>query len=346
MTPAKFVTIQGDGIAAVCCARLLTDAGTPWQLSDSARPKVAAVLLGEQTQSLLRELFPSQPGQAELFEGFHRIQQRIVKWGPTASTVALPHAGLVAPEGELLRRLWSRTGASSPLASGQNGWHILSGRGLMSSSIDIDCGNSRTAQISSARLLPCVGQDACWVESVGSGWLFLLARGDGEASLIGVGSSTERLLDESSLVAPCIDTPLSEPKVVAASPRILQPLTTHHELACGSAAMAFDPLCGEGTGNAVREAFLATAVIQASFAGHDLPSLQSHYARRLQLGFFRHLEMCRQFYGSGGSHAFWTAACQAIDDGARTLAQAMPPESQPRYRLLDRDLIPLGVPIP
>ena len=34
-------------------------------------------------------------------------------------------------------------------------------------------------------------------------------------------------------------------------------------LACGTAAMAFDPLCGDGTAHAIREAILASAVIRA-----------------------------------------------------------------------------------
>ena len=345
VTPAKFVTIEGDGIAAACCARLLADAGTPWQLASDPRPKVAAVLLGEQTQSLLRELFPSAPGQSDLFDGFHRIRQRIVKWGPSAATVSVSHAGLVAPEHLLLHRLWSRLAPSSQPASSQIGWHLLSGRGSLPGSFEIDCGASRSAEVSSADLLPGVAQDACWVESVSSGWLFLLARGQGAATLICVGTSTEELLQESTLVAPCIGTSRAEPMVVAAYPRILQPLISDQQIACGSAAMAFDPLCGEGTGNAVREAFLAIAVIQASFAGSDRSSLQSHYTRRLQLGFLRHLEICRQFYRNGGGSPFWTSACQALETGAGTLARSMPPEFRPRYRMLDRDLIPLSSPI-
>src|ERR1700710_1697836 len=76
------VLLEGDGIAAVCVARLLTDAGVGCIRQPNARPKLAAILIGEQTQHLLRELFSAtenQPG--DLFEGLVQIKRRVVLWG-------------------------------------------------------------------------------------------------------------------------------------------------------------------------------------------------------------------------------------------------------------------------
>src|ERR1700737_1934414 len=105
LNAAPTVLIEGDGVAAACCARLLTDAAIPCVLAKSVRPKLAAVLLGEQTQHLLRELFPARDDDDDLFAGFASIRRRIVRWG-SAKTVDLPHLGVVAPEEELLRRQW------------------------------------------------------------------------------------------------------------------------------------------------------------------------------------------------------------------------------------------------
>jgi len=40
-------------------------------------------------------------------------------------------------------------------------------------------------------------------------------------------------------------------------------------LACGTAAVAFDPICGDGTAQAMREAILGCAVITAIGEGGD-----------------------------------------------------------------------------
>ena len=74
------------------------------------------------------------------------------------------------------------------------------------------------------------------------------------------------------------------------------PLGANSWLACGTAAMAFDPICGDGTAHAIREAILAAAVIRALANGGPADELLAHYEARLTAGFHRHLTLCRQFY--------------------------------------------------
>src|SRR5260370_8041343 len=90
----------------------------------------------------------------------------------------------------------------------------------------------------------------------------------------------------------------------AAYPRILSALYGPGWLACGSAAMAFDPVCGEGASNAVREAILASAVVRAMSKGFAMQDVFAHYSSRLTAGFLRHLEACRHFFVPGDSRAF------------------------------------------
>jgi flavin-dependent dehydrogenase len=122
---------------------------------------------------------------------------------------------------------------------------------------------------------------------------------------------------------------------------MLQPLAAPRRLACGTAAISFDPLCGEGTGNAVREAFLAAAVVRAALSGGDAEALAAHYTSRLQLGFLRHLQICQQFYNSGGHGEFWDAESDALRRGIGTLAAELQNQPAPRYRLMDRTLFPM-----
>jgi hypothetical protein len=335
--PKQPVLIEGDGIAAECCARLLTDAGVPCVIAKTSRPKLAAVLLGEQTQYLLRELFPSQAHEPDLFAGFTSIRRRIVRWGQSAQPINLPHLGVVVHEEALLHRLWSRVPALPPSPPNHIGWSIFSSRSRTPEVHESSCG-TRQAFIAPVRLIPGTEQDTCWVESVTGGWLFLLSLGEGSASLICVGDPLDEVLRKSTLIAPCLLELPTQGATAAAYPRMLETLAGSKWLACGTAAMSFDPLCGEGTGNAVREAFLAAAVVRAALAQGDTEELTAHYVARLRQGFLRHLHLCERFYSSGGDGDFWSEESNAFKKSIREIEARIANQPPPRYRLLDRSL--------
>lgn len=336
-------TIHGDGVAAVCTARLLTDAGVKCKLETIVRPKLAAVLLGQQTQHLLREVFPDEPTSAGLFRGFTSIKKRIVLWGAAKDATVLPHIGLVAPEEDLLGRLW-RFVPQDQVASGEGeeteAWRILSSweRQAGDASVNLSYGN-RTARFARIRLRGEVGEDACWVESLPDGWLFLLSLGGREASLISVGGKTETLLGASRLIGQSIDHIRNESTEASAAPRLRLPLVTGHSVACGGAALRFDPLCGEGVGNAVREAFLASAMVRAALEGEDEASLADHYISRMMRGFRRHLEHCLEFYRTGGTGDFWRSEAASTEKGIVEIGKLLERLPPSRYVLQDRKLV-------
>jgi flavin-dependent dehydrogenase len=105
-------------------------------------------------------------------------------------------------------------------------------------------------------------------------------------------------------------------------------------LACGSAAMSFDPLCGEGAGNAAREAILACAALKAIVAGESPEDVLAEYSMRLMLGFLRHLETCREFYRPEPSSEFWRAEFQSIESGIIWTKKQLEGQA-PRFRLTD-----------
>ena len=120
---------------------------------------------------------------------------------------------------------------------------------------------SRMATVREVELAEAAPTDTCWIESVEDGWLFLLPIGPGRGSLISVSHDGRSLTIKSRLIGDLLRNPqVSEGDVVAefaAYPRIAASLGAKSWLACGSAAMVFDPLCGEGAGNGGREAILA-----------------------------------------------------------------------------------------
>lgn len=97
--------------------------------------------------------------------------------------------------------------------------------------------------------------------------------------------------------------------------------------------MAFDPICGDGTAHAIREAILASAVIRAVAEGGDARGLLAHYQARLTAAFERHLTLCRQFYLSGGDSRLWRSELEAIDQGIQWCHAALANHPGFRYQL-------------
>jgi 2-polyprenyl-6-methoxyphenol hydroxylase-like FAD-dependent oxidoreductase len=189
-----------------------------------------------------------------------------------------------------------------------------------------------------------VDQSACWIESVDSGWLFLLPRGENEAaSLIAVGETPGALLGQSRIIAGLIGALEGPVAGFAAYPRIADPLCGDGWLACGAAAMAFDPLCGDGTGNAARQAYLATAVVAAARDDEPVEELLAHYTSRQMYGFLRHLQICLSFYQTGGSTSFWESETALLRQGIEWAERVLRENAKPAtHRLIGRQLKAIG----
>jgi hypothetical protein len=328
------VHIEGDGVAAACCARLFSESGQPWASSRVVRPKVGAVLLSGQTMALLAEIFPS----TDLVSIGHLIQKRVVAWGQAAEPITFPHSALVISEADLLTRLWAQV--QTPAQSPAGGWKFLSSG---ASSPQQQAFGTRLAAVARAVLKRDVDQSACWIESVDSGWLFLLPRGENEAAtLIAVGEAPGALLGQSRVVAGLIGALEGPAAEFPAYPRIAVPLCGNGWLACGAAAIGFDPLCGEGTGNAARQAYLATAIIAALRKGEPVEDLLAHYTSRQTHGFLRHLQICLGFYQSAGSGSFWQSESALLQQGIEWAGEVLREHARPpTHRLVGRQLEPI-----
>ena len=185
---------------------------------------------------------------------------------------------------------------------------------------------SRTASATQVELKTTAEPAACWIESIEDGWLFLIASAPGSGWLLSVGLRPDELLDQSRLIREQIAGCQPAAAQFAASPRIMAPLGEPGWIACGTAAMAFDPLCGDGTAHAVREAILASAVIGAAARGEDPIPLLAHYEARLTAGFRRHLAHCLQYYASGCGGPWWQAEAESTLTGSRLVR---PPAEPP-----------------
>ena len=288
------VLIRGDGVAARCCGHLLNQAGYRVSFERTSRARVPLIMLSEGAQSLMRDVFQRE----DLFHDLPVIRKRIVAWG--SEPVELDHSAVIISEEVLLDRLGMVSGGADAR------WTICAAPPLPASTVEHRFGS----RMASAMKVEMKETEACWIEALEDGWLFL-----NSGWLIVVGARPELLLDKSRLVGEQIVRVESAARQFPASPRMTIPLGGEGWISCGSAAMSFDPLCGDGTAHAVREAILASAVIRAADLGEPVVDLMSHYESRLTAGFQRHLKECYKFYSSGGNAAWWRAEAESCVEG-------------------------------
>lgn len=336
------ILIRGGGVAAHCCAGLLRQAGLA-SVHPPARPSSApAILLGSVAVKLLRDCLDAP----ELLANARHVTRRIVAWGGAKPTV-LPHDAVVLSGGELHAAMeQARTsrscGAALPRALG-----IITEAPFPSG--ETRHFGARPAGAEAVALLYAEDEETCWVEAVAQGWLFMIPSGPRAAWLLGVGAEIPELLALSRHIAPRMERGEAAPSArFETAPRMLTRLSGPDWLACGTDALAFDPLCGDGTAQAAREASLAAATLHA-IAGTDgsdeaVRPYLDHYHSMLLAGMRRHLRQCGQFYATGTDSPWWRAQLDATREGFDWCSAQLAAFPEPRYRLDGLTLTPLGSP--
>jgi hypothetical protein len=317
----KSILIRGGGVAALTCAHLLHRWGFAVSLETKERPRLPAILLSRAAQELIEGVF-ELPG---LFDGLPPLNTRIVSW--RSAPAELPHAGVVISEAELLARLGGADVPNAPVEGAD--FTIRTSAGGQT-----NCFGTRTASFCAVELRAGAAAGACWIEALDTGWLFLITHAPGQAWLLACGDLPPDPLQDSRLVAEMISRTGERSGPFPTSPRIALELGGADWLACGSAALAFDPLCGDGTAHAVREGILASAVIAARAAGEDPAALGIHYRARLIAAFQRHLALCQSFYDAPGC-AWWEGESQALKKGIAWCSAQLRQTGSFHYRLED-----------
>lgn len=334
------ICIRGDGVAAYCSAHLLGKAGCRVTLRRTDRPRLPAIMLSDAALALIREVFELP----EVFSDAPRIRRRIVAWaapkGESDKPLVLEHSAAVVSEQSLLASLGQKLDGDDELAKSESDWTIFASPPLPQVVSEQRFG-SRIASAVQVDLREGCDSAACWIESLEDGWLFLIPNAPDAGWLLAIGGAVERLLTRSRVIAQQIAR-FNRVGEFPAYPRIVSPLCGPDWLACGTAAMAFDPICGDGTANAVREAILAAAVIRAIDAGGDARELFAHYEARLTAGFQRHLALCREFYRTGYGGPWWDAELESLERGLESLSIAAGARPEFRYRLNGFELKRLG----
>lgn len=327
------VRIRGRGVAASCCAHLLERSGIAAGIEAPAQGPAPAILLSDPAIALLRDTL-DRPG---LLSGKPRITRRVVAWGGN-DPVDLPHSAIVVGPGDLEDAFALPAGASD----GSGADFIVHAAQPFPEETLRHFGH-RQAIAAKVGLNRPEDAGACWIEAVERGWLFLIPTGTSEGWLLAVGAPLEALLGESRHVARRV-TPLGPTSsAFDTCPRMLESLAGPDWLACGAKAIAFDPICGDGTAQAAREAILASAVIAAMQAGESREALLVHYESMLIASMRRHLRLCAQFYATGGKGRWWRDQLAALSEGFEWCTARLAALPEPRYELQGFELVARSV---
>ncbi|MGH3568099.1 MAG: NAD(P)/FAD-dependent oxidoreductase [Pseudonocardia sp.] len=347
--------VVGMGVAGLTCARLLADRGwvvQVWDLGDLADPPL---VLNEVTGQLLRDLW----GPAPLTDA-HRLDTRMVRWHPGPPT-AVPQAGLVVDGATLRRRLLERLAgdgvearevppvelAGQVAALGRGTVVDASGRAARvttGSGAARELIGHRQVVAASVRLRPSARQDTCHMETVPGGWVFLAPTGGDRAVLQAMSTDTStppddvltRLLAGTELIDAQIMEIRGPASAFPAGPQRCAPSAGETSgvswIAIGDAAIALDPVAGDGVGHGLRGALLAVAVLDTGRA-----DAVEHYRSRLDEAFSTHLRRCLACY-AGFDGPGWAREQAAMERAARELGRRPEPL---RYGLSGRRLVPL-----
>src|SRR6267154_1520758 len=144
----------------------------------------------------------------------------------------------------------------------------------------------------------------------------------------------ERLAEAGCAASACNVADIGEAESIA--PALAQPPHAEARLTIGDAALALDPLRGDGAGFALRGALLAQAVLAAVERGEDRERCLGHYAGRLRTVFASHLHGCVAHYGAARHAAIWRHEVAAMAALARRLAADPAPVG---FRMQGHDLV-------
>ena len=326
LRPSPSVLIRGDGVAAATCAHLLRKRGVQVRLELQARARVPAIMLGRQALGLLRDVFD----QPDLLDDLPRIDRRVVAWGE-AAPAALPHDAVVVSETLLHSRLAPHAG---PEITSQP--DLVLHAAPQPSSVLRRFGDRPAWAREVALRSPDGG---CWIEAGRDGWLFLIPDGAGSAWLLAVGAPPETLLAGSRLIAPCIEPLDGIAGRFDPCPRLAEPTFGEGWLAIGGASIGFDPICGDGTAQAVRQGVLASAVVLAQLQGGEPAELRGHYEAVLTAAMRRHLRLSMDFYRSGGDGPWWWAQLDSLIEGHAWCTARLATVGDPAFELRDFTLV-------
>ena len=319
----KRALVLGSGVAGLTCAHLLGARG--WSVDCAASPPTPGpvVVISRLTADLLLQLWHADE---MLFKGAHRLQGRAIQWEQAASPAHSATPALVMSVDMLLARLVDRARATGlcfvALAHVDPAHYdcVVHAGGREAAPGDSIAFGRRRGVAVSVKLTPRARTDRTVMESVPGGWLFVIPQALGRGALQAVFSDQivepradlYALLAQSRVTSALVEEIVDEPAGFAAMPRLATTPCTSRSIAVGDAAVALDPMSGNGIGSGLRSAILATAVLDAAGRDTTPQACFDHYTQRLRDTMRSHVQSCVDLYSRAAYATGWRAEVGAM----------------------------------
>jgi hypothetical protein len=282
-------------------------------------------MLSDPALALLRDIF----GQPGLFAALPRIERRVVSWGGSVSA-PLPHGAAVVSGAQIEAELGLPALPADMLQEAPAPFTIHGAPPFPEPALRRF--GTREAVAMPVTLRAGADRATCHVEATPEGWLFLIPQGRTPPGCWAWATRRKpcwRKADWSRRWS----TRWGRQARFETAPRLLDRLAGPDWIACGTAAIAFDPICGDGTAQAAREAILAAAVLAAIRDGGDREALLAHYRAMLIASMRRHLQVSLPFYRSGGDTPWWREQAEALAQGHAWCTGQLARVPEPRFVL-------------
>jgi 2-polyprenyl-6-methoxyphenol hydroxylase-like FAD-dependent oxidoreductase len=341
----RVARIAGSGMAAASAAVSLTRFGWQVTMSPPARPRRGhAIALNSASRYLLDRLWPG------LMTGLphHHLSHRVVLWREGAAQ-RIDEPGDVVDAAGLAERMMTRLAAAgarlNEAAREGASWTILA-TGRVASDAATSPGGRRIAFSAPVHLATTADRSGLLIEAVSTGWIGLLPTGMRSGIVFACTLPSPNapaavmagMMAESRLARRGIAALADVPSVLAAAPALRREHGDATVIHAGDAALAFDPISGDGAAAALRSAHLAAALGEAYACGTALGALRAFHDYRLERAMSVHLQGLLAFYGDAPFARLWRDECAAMRAWAKLLQRRLAGPKPPLFALSEAGL--------
>lgn len=328
----KRVLIIGCGITGLSCAKLLSSHGWEVEILGTPNYNKPYLVLNGITCELLQDIWQDP----HLWDDAFSLTKHKVIWGEESTMTNINYPA-VSIEGTVLeKRLYNQlnhcihiTDNVKKFQASLNPDYLQHLNQKFTWIIDSSGRESQVSEIlgkrkrlvfgerhvisTKVRLKSTNKQIGSWMEAVKDGWIFLAPLSQQTALLqvmlpgspICASTALSQILDQSKLIQAQISSVLHTPKLFNATPSLNLSPYGKGWISIGDAACSFDPICGDGTGYAIRQVFLATGALNGIATGIEYEEALQHFTMRLRKTFCSHLEHCINYYSESFSSILW-----------------------------------------
>jgi hypothetical protein len=306
------ISVRGGGVSALCCAALLARRGISVDLFPRKRFYLPALVIGDTTAALLRDLFDN----ASILDSRNRLRARVTDWSSRRPASVIEYESWVVAEEALLTAL-----RRSIERDFDNRVRIHPSGAAPLSQLTIVAGGpvpGRSHRFGQRRAAWRIASDPVDDPSVSR----MIADAGGWTFKVPLDSRT--VFEQRAGIA--------GPDAWPCAPRITWPLFGPAWFACGPCAFALDPICGDGVGYAVRSAIWLCGLL----AAHGLAGIveaRAGYETRLVLAFRDHLAACLEFYSEARFAPLWKNEIRATERGLAAMDKLLAALHPMRHRL-------------